>query len=92
MEAEVAMEDIFKAMGAKGDGKIIEEAWHYIYKIFMAKKEPIPEHRLINFFAERTPAYNVTRMIEIMERSRWIEKRITKAGLPGWEPLAKPTV
>lgn len=89
LEAEVAMADIFKALGAKGDGSVIEDTWHYIYKIFMATKEPISEHRLIQYVSEKVPAYNVMRIIEIMERAGQIEKAITEKGLPGWKPRPK---
>ena len=89
LDAEIAMEEIFKAMAGKGDGKVIEDAWHFLYKVYMANKDPIPEHRLINFLSEQVPAYNVLRIVDMMERGRQIEKAITKAGMPGWIPKGK---
>ena len=89
LEAEAIMPDIFKALGASSDGKVIEEAYHYLFKVFMANKEPIAEHRLVNFLSERVPAYNVLRIIDIMERAGQIEKSLTNAGLPAWRPKPK---
>jgi hypothetical protein len=90
VEAEYAMAEIFKALGARGDGQIIEEAYHYLYKIYMATKEPIYENRLIAFVSERVPAYNVLRIIEIMEKGGKIEKAIhPKTGMLGWVPRAR---
>ena len=89
LEAEEAMEQIFKAMAGKGDGKVIEDAWHFLYKVYTARKEPIAEHRLVNFLSEQVPAYNVMRIIEMMERGRQIEKGITAGGMPGWIPKGK---
>lgn len=86
LEVEVVMPEIFKALGARGDGQIVEEAVHFVYKIYMTTKEPVAEHRLINFVSERVPAYNVLRIIEIMERAGRIEKAISSKGLPGWKP------
>jgi hypothetical protein len=86
VEAEYSMPEIFKALGAKGDGQVIEEALHFVYKLYMATKEPVAEHRLINFVSERVPAYNVLRIIEMMERSYKIEKAISSKGMPGWRP------
>lgn len=89
LEAEQAMPDVFRALGAKGDGQMIEEAYHFLYTVWMAKKEPIPEHRLVNFLAERVPSYNILKIIEIMERSHRMEKQIGPNGLPGWKPLGR---
>lgn len=91
LEAEVAMNEIFKALGARGDGQVIEEAYHYLYKIFMATSEPVAENRLIGFVSEKVPAYNVLRIIDVMEKSGRIEKGInSKTGILGWKP--KPRV
>lgn len=89
LEAEIAMDDIFKAIASKGDGRVIEDAWHFLYKLYSARKEPIPEHRLINFLSEQVPAYNVLRIIEMMERGHQIEKGVTASGGLGWTPKGK---
>lgn len=95
LEAETAMEEIFKALGSKGDGQNIEEAIHFLYRIYSDprnKKEPVSEHRLIAFLAERVPAYNVLRIIELMEKSGQIARAIRSDGSPGWKPLPKAWV
>lgn len=90
LHAEVAMNDIFKALGAKGDGMVIEETWHYLYQIFMkGGQKPIPHHRIVAFLTERVPAYNVLRMIDLMEHAHMIEKAITDNGQEGWKPRPK---
>jgi hypothetical protein len=90
LEAEVAMGEIFKALGARGDGQVIEEAYHYLYKIFMATTEPVAENRLVGFVSEKVPAYNVLRIIDVMEKSGRIEKGInSKTGVLGWKPKTR---
>lgn len=89
LEMEGELEQIFKALGARGDGQVIEEAYHFLYRIYMSTKEPIQEHRLIGYLAERVPSYSVSRIVEVMERSGQIEKRLTKMGVPAWVPVAK---
>lgn len=92
LEAEVHMEEIFKALGAKGDGQVMEEAWHFLYKIYMATKEPVPEHRLINFLSEKLPSFSVLRVVDLMERRRMMTKGITASGMMGWKPTEKQRV
>lgn len=89
LEMESFLPDIFKALGSRGDGQHIEEAWHFLYKIWMARQEPIPEHRLFGYLSERVPSYAVIKIVELMERSGQIEKQLTKSGLIGYVPKAK---
>lgn len=84
LEAETAMEEIFKALGAKGDSQTIAEALHYIYKYQMANKAPMLEQRLVAFVASKVPAYNVVKIIELMEKSGQISKTITAEGNFGY--------
>lgn len=86
LEVEETMPEIFKALGSRGDGQTIEEALHFIFKAYMATKEPVSEHRLINFLAERVPSYNVLRIVEIMEKTGRMEKNLGSKGLLGWVP------
>jgi hypothetical protein len=90
LEMEALMPDIFKALGARGDGQVMEEAYHFLYQIYTARKDPVSEHRLIGFLAEKVPSYSVLRIVEMMERSGQIEKAITNTGAMGWKP--KPRV
>ena len=89
LEAESAMDQIFKAMGAKGDSTVIEEAYHFLYKLYITTKDPIPEHKLVQFVSARVPAYNVLRIIEIMEKSGQIRRVVNSKGLTSWQPLGK---
>ena len=92
LQTESSMEEIFKALGAKGDAQVMEEAWHFLYKVYMATKDPVPEHRLINFLAEKLPSYSVLRVVELMEKRGMTDKALTKSGIPGWVPKAKNRV
>lgn len=86
---EHSLKDIFKALGAKGDSQIIEEAYHFLYQLFVANKDPIAEHRLVAFLSERAPAYAVLRIMEIMIKSGQIEQQLTKAGAIGYVPKGR---
>lgn len=88
IRAESTIPDIFKSMKTGGDARIIEEAWHFLYELWLKKKEPIAESRLYNFLQERTPAHNVMRITEVMEKAGLIEKKFVGAQL-GFEPRAK---
>jgi len=89
LEAESIMPDIFKALTSGGDGKVIEEAYHYLYKVYMASNQPVAEHRLVGFLAEKVPAYNIVKIIETMEKSGQIAKRISDKGVTGWVPQGR---
>jgi len=80
IEAEMFMPDIFKAMSSGGAGKNIEEAWYYLFTTYSKEKEPIAEHRLIQFLQERIPVHSIAQTIDMMERSKLIEKRLLKSG------------
>lgn len=89
LEMESHTDDIFKALGAKGDGQVIEETYHFLYKVYMAHKKPIAEHRVIGFLSERVPSYSVLRVLEIMQRAGQIEQQLTDAGTMGYVPKAR---
>lgn len=89
IEAEMYMPDIFKAMTAGGDGRVIEDTWHFLYTIYVKEKKPILEGRAINFIQQRTPAHNVLKILEVMERGGLIKKELSVAGLYGIVPQGK---
>lgn len=90
LEMEAILPDIFKALGARGDGQSIEEAYHFIYKAYMANgQHPINEHRVVAFLSERVPSFSVLRIIELMEKSGQIEKQLTNSGHFGFVPKGK---
>jgi len=69
IEVEHYMPDIFKAMSHGGDGQLIKECWHFFYKIYIKKQEPIRHARLITFLQDRTPGHNVERLLSLMVAS-----------------------
>lgn len=88
IEVEFHMTDIFKAMGSGGDSQVIEEAFYFLYRLYMEdpKKQPILEHRLVLFLQERTPVHNIVRMIETMVRSNMIEQKFVPGAGNGYIP------
>jgi hypothetical protein len=85
------MPDIFKSMTTGGDSRAIEEAWHFIYRIYVKKREPVPEHHLIQFLRERVPAHSVARIVEVMERARLLKAELTKHG-KGFVPMERTKI
>lgn len=86
-EVESFMPDIFKAMTTGGDSRVIQEAWHFVYQMFMkGQKKAVPEYRLVQFLQERVPAHRVSFIIETMERAQLLrpqlEPKIGKAFVP----------
>jgi hypothetical protein len=79
-EVEYVMPDIFKSMKAGGDGRVIEECYHFAYTIWVKEKKPILEHRLFHFLQERTPAHNVERILNVMEKAGLLEKKFADVG------------
>lgn len=78
-DVEYYMPEIFKAMATGGDSKVIEDTFHHLYTLYMREgQKPIGEHRLVHFLQEHTPSHNIMRILDVMERSRMIEKRLEK--------------
>lgn len=91
IEAEFYMADIFKAMTSGGDSKIIEDTYHHLYSLYMAGgKTPIGQHRLVAFLQERTPAHNIVRILEVMEKSKMIEPILQKGVGQAYRPVRRP--
>jgi len=87
-QLEKFMPDVFKSMKAGGDGRAIEECWHFTYQIYMKDKKPVPEHRIVHFLQERVPVHNIARILDVMERSQLLQKKFTESGGTGYEPMA----
>jgi hypothetical protein len=51
-------------------------------------KKPIMEHRLYAFLQERTPAHNVERILQVMEKAGFLEKKHVDIGY-GYIPKGK---
>jgi len=80
LDAEAQMPEIFKAMSTSGTGKVMEEAWYYIFTIYSKEQKPIMKHRIIQFLQERVPVHSIETTIEMMEQGKMIEKQLTAAG------------
>lgn len=89
VELETFMPDVFKSMKSGGDGRAIEECWHYVYQVWMKHKEPVPEARVVAFLQERVPAHNIDRILDVMERAELLKKQFTPAGAKGFTPKAR---
>lgn len=89
IELEAAMPDIFKSMKVGGDGRAIEECWHFAYTYYLKHKTEVPEHLIVTFLQERVPVHNIERIIEAMERSKLLEKKFMKSGGKGYMPKVK---
>lgn len=88
LRAEGVIPDIFKSMKTGGDGRVIEECYHFCYQIYVKEKKPVLEHRLWSFLQERTPAHNVERILQVMEKAGLLEKKFADVGM-GFVPRAK---
>lgn len=80
LEAERHMPDIFKAMSQGGAGKVMEEAWYYVFTTHAKEQKPVLKHRLIQFLQERVPVHNIETTIKMLEQGKMIEPRLTEAG------------
>lgn len=81
LELEFHMADIFKAMTQGGAGRVIEDAWYFLFQTYNKEgKKPIMKHRLINFLQERVPVHNIAPTIDMMVQGKLIEKRLTTGG------------
>ena len=87
-EIEAAMPEIFKAMAQGGTGKIMEEAWYYIFQLHAKEQKPVLAHRLMQFLQERVPVHHVQTTIELMEKSQMLEPILTSAG-KAYRPMGK---
>lgn len=89
IELETFMPDVFKSMKTGGDGRAIEECWHYAYTSWIKTKEPVPEAKLFAFLQERVPVHNIERIIDVMTRAQLLTKQFTATGGTGYLPKAR---
>lgn len=85
---ETVLSDIFKAMAAGGDRQAIDEAWHYFAAEYGRTQHPIAENRIIQYLAERVPAYSVSTIFDIMQRAGIFQDVTMETKAPGkwWKP------
>ena len=72
VDMESAIPDIFKSMFSGGDSRIMEEAWHMLFQYKAKMQKGAPSSVLIAFLSQKTPAHNVERLIDLMEKSNMI--------------------
>lgn len=89
VQLETFMPDVFKSMKAGGDGRAIEECWHYAMQVYMKTKQPVPEHRIVHFLQEKVPVHNIARILDVMERAQLFKKQFTDSGATGYVPMGK---
>lgn len=78
VESEKHMPDIFKSMRQGGDNRAMDDVWYFAYQIWGKTKQPIPEHKLVRFLQERTPAHNIMRILETMVRAELFKTELVK--------------
>ena len=69
IELEVYMPEIFKAMTTGGDSRAMEEVWYHVAILYGKEKKNISEARILAFLAERIPAQNVDRVMNVMVKT-----------------------
>jgi len=89
VQLETFMPDVFKSMKVGGDGRAIEECWHYAMQVYVKNKEPVPEHRIVHFLQEKVPVHNIARILDVMERANLLKKAFMDNGGTGYVPLGK---
>lgn len=71
-DAESSIPEIFKAMSSGGDGKVMDEAWHMLFQYKARYSKGAPRAVLVAFLSNKTPAHNVERLIDLMEKANII--------------------
>lgn len=75
LQAEIYMPDIFRSMGVSGDARAIEDTWYFIMQIYgKENRNPVAEHRVVSFLKDRVPTHAVTKVIEIMVKSKLLRQ------------------
>jgi hypothetical protein len=83
-DAELYMEDIFKAMAQGGDSGAMDQIWLYAYKMYMhdiEKKQHslgVPETKIIQYAATLVPTHNVIRIVDTMVRAGILTKKLDR--------------
>lgn len=89
-DTESRMEDIFKAAATVGDGKVIEDAYYFIYsKYTRTHNKPIRASELTRFVSARVPAHSVQRIITVMIDSGLIAHLLGDDGMYYYKPKPK---
>ena len=92
LEAEATMPEVFKAMRYNSDSNVIDEAFNFVYTLYVKDKKPISEHRIIRFLSERMPSHQIQKVLEVMVQSGVLKVAGVGTGLGGrnsYEPVAR---
>lgn len=82
IELESYMPEIFKAMNVGGDARAMEDCWYHVGLIYTKDgMKPVSESRIVAFLAERIPAQNVGRVLDVMIKTGIFTEEFT--GAPG---------
>lgn len=87
VETEKIMPEAFKAMKTGGDQQAMRELYDEMLRLYIKTKKPIPEWKVVTALADRVPAHNIERIIDIMVRSKLFRREdVNKVG-PCYVPL-----
>ncbi len=90
-EAESLMPEVFKDISSGGQLGELEEAFHFIMRLWMKTQKPVQEHRLVHFLSNRVPAYQIQHMISTMLKAGMIGVATDgQLNLPGADRLFIP--
>jgi len=91
LEAETYMPDIFKAMRHNSDANVYDEAYQYIYQLWMKENKPVSESRIIHFIGQRIPSHSVLKVLEVMVSSNMLQvaSLADNSGRKTYKPTAK---
>lgn len=88
-DAEVAMGDIFKSMAAGGDGRVMEECWHFLFQYKARFKKGAPEALVVRFLSQKVPSHSVERMLLLMDKAGMVRTVAVKGEGMLYEPKEK---
>jgi hypothetical protein len=71
-EAEALMPQIFKEISSGSQIDYIEEAFHFIQRMWQKNEKPIPEHRVVHFLSSRMPANQIDYVLNTMIKGQVI--------------------
>lgn len=88
LEAEMLMPEIFKAMAASGDGRVVEDLWHAMFKQYIRNgNKPFPQSVVFNHLRKRLPAYSIEKAVEGMVTSGLLKVVTVPGQGKCYEPL-----
>lgn len=73
LEAEALIPDIFRSYGVSAEGRVMEDAWYYVFKNYSKNQRPTPHHHLMHFLKDRAPSHTIPKIIDIMVQSHMLK-------------------